>query len=374
MHRLTLIGTGLLMALSLSTVPATAEIRIGVAGPLSGQYADLGRQIVRGAERAVADINATGGVNGEPLVLETADDACEPRKALEAANALIAKGVAFVDGHYCSFTSIPAAPVYAATGIVMISPSATNPKLTDEGGWNVLRLASRDDAQGAAAGEMIAARFPDAKIAILDDGSPFAQGVVNRLKETLTARARPAALSLSFRQGDKDFSALVSRLKLGAINLVYIAAYHPEAGPLVKEIGNQGMSVQIVGPDTLLTDEFWTLADGAAEGALVSFPPDPLKFQSAAPVIAAFRSADIAPDGYTLHSYAAVQSWVQAATATRSKDGRQIAQWLRAGNPVRTALGELRFDAKGDVNPVRFDWYRWNGGKYRIANEPGKTP
>ena len=130
------------------SVSARAEILIATAGPLKGQYAALGEQLRQGVSRAVADINASGGVNGEQLVLEVADDGCDPKQAMTVANQLVAKGVKFVAGHYCSGSSIAAAKIYEDAGIIMISPSSTSPKFTDDGGWNVNRVCGRDDAQG----------------------------------------------------------------------------------------------------------------------------------------------------------------------------------------------------------------------------------
>ena len=125
-------GVALGFGLVLTATAALADIQIGVAGPMTGQYAAFGEQLKRGAEMAVADINAAGGVNGEKLVLNVGDDACDPKQAVAVANDMASKKVVFVAGHFCSGSSIPASAVYAEENIVQISPASTNPKFTDE--------------------------------------------------------------------------------------------------------------------------------------------------------------------------------------------------------------------------------------------------
>jgi branched-chain amino acid transport system substrate-binding protein len=361
----------LILLLTLAPVRAHADIRIGTAGPLSGQYGELGKQMVRGVEHAVADLNAAGGVNGEKLVLETADDACEPRKAIDIANAFIAKGVVFVAGHYCSFASIPAAPLYAAAGILMISPSASHPGFTDGGDWNTNRIVARDDAQGEFAASFVARRYGSARVAVLDDGSPYATSLTMRFTQTLAAAGQKPVIAASFKPGDRNFAELAGRLKEAEIDVVYAAGHHPEIAPLVREMRAQGLGAQLVSGDTLVTDEYSTLAGDAAEGTLMTFAPDPLKFPAAASLIARLKQEDISSEGATLYGYAAVQTWAQAAKATGGTDGRKIAQWLRAGNVVSTVIGDLRLDSRGDVNQPGFVWYRWSDGKYVLEPMPG---
>lgn len=353
---------------------AFAEIHIGTAGPLSGQYAELGRQIVRGAQQAVDDLNAAGGVLGQQLVLDVADDGCDPKKAVDIARDFIARGVVFVAGHYCSFASIPAAPVYAQAGVVMISPSATNPKFTDDGGWNVNRVCLRDDAQGTFAGEFIVRKHRGANVAVVDDGSPFGQGLAARARAAMAAAGMKEALDASFKTGDKDFTALVSQFVANRIDVVYAGGYHPELGLLVKEMRKQASPALFISADTLVTDEFWTIAGDAAEGSIMTFPPDPLARPAAAAIVAKFKEQDYLPDGFTLYSYAAVQAWAQAATSTGGTDGKKIALWLRSGSPLNTVLGAIALDGKGDVNHPEFDWYRWSSGKYVRDDTLDKTP
>src|SRR6195952_4165036 len=160
-------------ALLAFTAAAQAQIRIATVGPMTGNYAAVGAQMKAGAEQAVADINKAGGVNGQQLVLEVGDDACDPRQAVSVANQMASRKVVFVAGHYCSGSSIPASKVYAEEGVLQISPASTNPRYTDEGSWNTFRVCGRDDQQGAIAGAFIAKNFKGQRIAILHDNQAY---------------------------------------------------------------------------------------------------------------------------------------------------------------------------------------------------------
>ena len=177
MLRRTLLGTVTALALAGA---AQAEIRVATVGPMTGSYAAVGTQMKAGAEQAVADINKAGGVNGQMLVLEIGDDACDPKQAVSVANQMASKKVAVVAGHYCSGSSIPASKVYGEEGVLQISPASTNPRYTDEGGWNTFRVCGRDDQQGAIAGKYLATTFKAKKIAILHDNSAYGKGLPTR--------------------------------------------------------------------------------------------------------------------------------------------------------------------------------------------------
>jgi branched-chain amino acid transport system substrate-binding protein len=136
---------GLAAAFAFGATAAQADMVIATAGPMTGPYASFGEQMRRGAEQAVADINAAGGVLGQKLVLEVGDDACDPKQAVAVANQMINKGVVLMAGHFCSGSSIPASNVYAEENVLQISPASTNPQLTERGLDNVFRTCGRDD-------------------------------------------------------------------------------------------------------------------------------------------------------------------------------------------------------------------------------------
>ena len=201
MKKLLMSGIGLGFAAMLSSTTALADITVATVGPVTGQLAALGEQYSQGAKKAVADINAAGGINGEKLVLEIGDDACDPKQAVNVANQMASKGVKFVAGHLCSGSSIPASKVYEEEGILMITPASTNPKFTEEGGWNVARVCGRDDAQGKVAGAFLAKNFAGKKVAIVDDKSAYGKGLADETRKSMNAAGLTEVVSESINAG-----------------------------------------------------------------------------------------------------------------------------------------------------------------------------
>ncbi len=269
---------------------AAAEIRIATAGPMTGAYAWFGEQYLRGAGLAVEDLNAKGGVLGQRVGLEVGDDACDPKQAVAVANQLVGKGVKFVAGHFCSGSSIPASKVYSEEGIIQISPASTNPKLTDErAGPGIFRVCGRDDQQGQVAGAFLAKNFKDKNVAIIHDKSAYGKGLADETKKYMNQAGKQEKLYEAYTAGEKDYTALVSRLKSEAVDVVYVGGYHTEAGLILRQMRDQGMKTLLVSGDALVTDEFWSITGPAGEGTLMTFSPDPRKNPEAAPVVEAFR-------------------------------------------------------------------------------------
>jgi branched-chain amino acid transport system substrate-binding protein len=334
---------------------AQAEILIGVAGPMSGQNAGFGEQMKRGAQAAVDQINQDGGINGEQLALVSADDSCDARRAVAVAQDFISQDVRFVVGHFCSGAAQAAAETYAKADIVMVAPSASNPKLTDENHWNVLRLAARDDAQADAALARITADVPSAKIAVVTDGTPGMAALIGKFS---------GAAAITIKPGEKSFPDAVEAIRVSGANVVYLACAGAEGGILAGQIQDAGLTPKLYGPDSLLSDIFWERAGIAGEGTLATFARDPAASPKAQSLIAFLGAAGIAPDGATLPAYAAVQVFAAAAKAKTVNDGKAMAQWLKSGVAVDTVLGAVIFNSKGDVVPPRLDWYRWSLGSY----------
>ncbi len=360
-------GAGLLGARSVlaqGTAAGGGPIRIATAGPMTGQYAVFGAQMRAGAEQAVADINAAGGVLGRQLALEIGDDACDPRQAVNVANQLAGRRVSFVAGHYCSGSSIPARDVYAEEGVLQMSPASTNPRFTDEGKWNTFRVCGRDDQQGQVAGVYIARNFAGRKVAILHDNSAYGKGLADETKKAMNAAGLQETLYAAYTPGERDYSALVSRMKAADIQVIYVGGYHTEAGLILRQAKEQGMNVTLIGGDALVTNEFWQIAGTAGEGTLMTFASDPRRRPTAASVVAGFRARNVDPEGYVLYTYAAVQIFAAAATRATRVDARAIAALLKSGGPWQTVLGPISFDAKGDVTVPDYVFYIWRNGSY----------
>ena len=342
---------------------AQADITIATAGPMTGQYASFGAQMKAGAEQAVADINAKGGVLGQKLQLEIGDDACDPKQAVAVANQMVNKGVALMAGHFCSGSSIPASAVYNEEGIVQISPASTNPKLTDQGLDNVFRTCGRDDQQGQVAGAFLAGKFKGKNIAIVHDKTAYGKGLADETRKYMNQAGQKEKLYEAYTAGEKDYSALVSKLKQAGIDVLYVGGYHTEAGLMARQMRDQGMKTLLMSGDALVTDEYWAITGAAGEGTLMTFSPDPRKNPVAAPVVEAFRKKGIEPEGYVLYTYGAIQAWAQAVEKAGTTDTEEVIAALHS-NQFDTVLGKIGFDGKGDVTAPGYVFYEWKNGKY----------
>jgi branched-chain amino acid transport system substrate-binding protein len=364
MKKFVMTGVALGFGLALSATAALADIQIGVAGPMTGQYAAFGEQLKRGAEMAVTEINEAGGVNGEKLVLHVGDDACDPKQAVAVANDLVSKKVVFVAGHFCSGSSIPASAVYAEENIVQISPASTNPKFTDERpGKGVFRVVGRDDAQGLVAGNFLAKNFKDKNIAILDDKSPYGKGLADETRKALNAAGVKEVLNESYTAGEKDYTALVSKLKEAKIDVVYVGGYHTEGGLILRQMRDQGLEALMVSGDAFNTLEFWTITGPAGEGTIFTFAPDPRNNPAATDLVKKFKEGGYDPEGYTLYTYVAIKVWADAVKAAGGTDFDKVVDALMKTD-TDSAIGKIRFDDKGDIKDATYVWYKWSNGNY----------
>jgi len=346
--------------------PAQAEILIGGAGPNTGPLAWIGEQMQRGAEMAVTDINAVGGVLGEQVRLITVDDFCDPEQAVAAAKKLVSEAVIFVDGHYCSGASIPASEVYEMAGVLQISPASTNPLLTDQGRANVFRVIGRDDAQGIVAGNYLADRWAGKKIAIFHDGTTYGKGLADETRKQLHKRSVHEAVYQAYVPGRDDYSSETALLQGADIDVLYVGGYHTEVALMARAARDRGYSLQFVSGDAMATEELNLIAGPAVEGILFTFVADPRQNAEAAPVVDRFRAENFEPTGYTLHSYAAVQVWAQAVEKAGSLELKDVIAALH-GQEFDTVLGRVDFDEKGDLTTQNWVWYVWRGGEYVLA-------
>jgi branched-chain amino acid transport system substrate-binding protein len=355
-------------ALGLTAGAANAQnIPIAVVGPITGSNAALGEQMKRGAEMAVADINAKGGVLGKKLDLIEQDDACDPKQAVAAANDVVGKKVVFVAGHYCSSSSIPASAVYNEAGVLQMTPASTNPALTDDAakkGWNnVFRSCGRDDVQGGIAGKYLADRFKGKKVAIVHDKTAYGKGIADETMKAMNKAGLKETMYEAITQGDKDFTALISKMKQANIDVIYFGGYQTEGGLIVRQARDQGFKAQFIGADALVTEEFWKITGPAGEGTLMTFPPDPRNVPTAKAVVDKFKAAGYDPEGYTLYTYAAIQAFAAAADKAKSLKVDDLSKALKSMT-VDTVIGPLSWDKKGDVTDPKYVFYIWKNGTY----------
>jgi branched-chain amino acid transport system substrate-binding protein len=348
---------------AVSAGAAKAEIVIATVGPMTGQYAVFGEQMQKGAQQAVKDLNEAGGVLGEEIVLRVGDDACDPKQAVAVANQMINEDVVLVAGHFCSGSSIPASQVYNEEGILQISPASTNPQLTEQGFDNVFRTCGRDDQQGQVAANYVVDNDVGSKIAVLHDKTAYGKGLADEFKKQLNARGVEEAMYEAITAGDKDFTALITKMKRAGVDLIYLGGYHTEAGLITRQAHEQGIDATMMSGDALVTDEYWSITGDTGQGTLMTFSPDPRKNQMAQPIVQEFEEQGYDPEGYTLYTYAAIQAWADAVEAAGSTDLEPVTEALH-GTEFETVLGTISFDDKGDVQGSNYVLYKWDGGEY----------
>lgn len=361
MKKRMLAGLALGLGLAVSGT-AQAQIKLGVAGPITGPNAAFGAQLKNGAEQAVEDINAAGGVMGQKIVLSSGDDASDPKQGVSLANKMAADGVKWVVGHFNSGVSIPSSEVYQESGMIEITPAATNPKFTDRKMWNTFRTCGRDDQQGAVAGAYLSTHFKGKKIAVVHDKTPYGKGLADETQKAMEGKGLKAVMYEGINPGEKDYSALVSKLKQANVDAVYYGGLHTEAGLIIRQMRDQGLNAPMMSGDGITDKEFAQIAGPGADGTLMTFGPDARKNPNAKDAVAKFKAKGIDPEAYTLYSYAAVQVLAQAATAAKSTDPKKMAEYMHSGKSFKTVLGDLSYDKKGDITKMDYIMYVWKKG------------
>jgi len=358
MKRIATLGVALGFAFALAQ-SATAQVKFGVGGPITGPNAATGAQMKNGVEQAATDINAAGGILGNKLSVEFGDDVSDPKQGVSVANNFAADGVKFVIGHYNSGVTIPASEVYQENGILEITPASTNPKVTERNMWNIFRTCGRDDQQGKVAGGYILDHFKGKKIAFVHDKTTYGKGLADETLKTIQAGGMKEVLYEGINTGDKDYSALISKIKQAGPDLVYFGGLYTEGGLIVRQMRDQGVKAPLMGGDGITSDEFATVSGPGVEGTLMTYGPDPRNRPEAKDVVAEFRKKGFEPEAYTLYSYAGVQIIKQAAEAAKSVDAKKVAEQMHSGMHFKTVLGDMAYDTKGDITKLDYVMYIW---------------
>lgn len=343
---------------------ARAEIVIGLMAPLTGPVAAYGEQVKNGAEVAVEEINKAGGILGETVVLKLADDAGEPKQGVSAANQLVGDGVRFVVGPVTSGVAIPASDVLAENGVLMVTPTATAPDLTNRGLTTVLRTCGRDDQQAEVAANYVLANFKDKKVGIINDKGQYGKGLADAFKKTLNEGGVTEVFNDALTPGDRDFSALTTRLKSENVEVVYFGGYHPEGGLLARQLADLGVKATIIGGDGLSNSEFASIGGDSANGSIFTNASDALKNPDSKAAADALAAKNIPPEAFTLNAYAAVEV-IKAGIekAGSAEDAAAVAAALKTGEPIATAIGKVTYGETGDLTSQSFSLFKWEGGK-----------
>jgi branched-chain amino acid transport system substrate-binding protein len=341
---------------------AHAQIKLAVGGPITGPNAAFGAQLVQGTQQAVEDINKAGGILGQKVEVELGDDVSDPKQGVSIANKFVGDGVKFVVGHFNSGVTIPASDVYSENGILFITPSATNPKVTDRKLWDAFRTCGRDDQQGMVWAELARDKLKGKKIAVIHDKTTYGKGLADAALDNMHKFGIKEVLYEGVNTGEKDYSAIVSKIKDAGADYLMWGGLHTEGGLILRQMRDQGMNTVMISGDGITDTEFAAIGGPGVEGTLMTFGPEPRNNPNAKAAVESFKAKGFEPQGYTLYSYAAVQIIKQAAEKANSVDPKKVAEAMHSGMPFHTVIGDIAFDKKGDRTTVDYVWYVWKKG------------
>ena len=344
-------------------------IKIGIAGPMTGDQAKMGMDFKNGVLLAVEEWNNKGGVLGKKIEMIISDDQHDPRQAVSVANKMINEGVVGVIGHFNSSCSIPASDIYNRAGIPMITPASTNPQLTKKGYENLFRVCGRDDQQGRVASDFVINYLKLKEVAILHDKTTYGQGLADEFKKSISDKVKVVYYG-GIVQGDKDFKMVLTAIKNKNPKLIFFGGIYPEAGLLVREAREIGLDAKFMSGDGTIDPKFIEIAGAtAAEGTYLTFSPDPKNIPSAKGFIDKYRAryGEIGP--YSIYAYDAANIILTAIKEANSTEGGSIIDKLHSIE-FNGAFGKIRFDSKGDVTVAPYVLWITKGGKFEECWKP----
>ncbi|MBI9100206.1 MAG: branched-chain amino acid ABC transporter substrate-binding protein [Spirochaetaceae bacterium] len=361
------IAIAMIAALSLTSCSEkkAATIKIGVAGPHSGDLASYGIPTIKAAELVVAKVNAAGGVNGSMLELVIEDDVCQPEVAANTAAKLVGDGVVAVIGHICSGATKAALGTYLDSELLAISPSATNPPLTQSGDYpNFFRTIAPDDAQALVEVEFVYAQGYK-KIAILHDKGDYGKGFAEFCKSLLEADNKAEiVLYEGITPGAVDYTAIINKIASSGADAIIFGGYHPEASKLITQMKKKDMDLAFLSDDGVKDDTFIKVAGEYAEGVYATGPMDTTSNPLAKEALKEHQDAyGEDPGAFFLNAYSATLALVNAIDVADSTEYADLTKALRS-NYVDTPLGSISFDEKGDAIGVGFAVYQVQNGAY----------
>ncbi len=341
-------------------------IKIGVAGAHSGDLASYGLPSVKAAELVVEEWNAKGGVLGKQIELVVEDDQCKPEVATNTASKLVSEGVVAVIGHICSGATKSALGIYKDSNIPVISPSATNPPLTQSGDYpNFFRTIAPDDAQALLDVEFAADVLGLTKVAVLHDKGDYGKGFAEFAKGFIDARSDiEVVIFEGIQVGAVDYSAIINKVDASGAEAIIYGGYHPEASKLVSQMKSKGMDIAFISDDGVKDDTFIKVAKEAAEDVYASGPVDTTSNPLAVKATKAHQEKyGEDPGAFFLNAYAGTIAVLNAIEKAGTTDYDAVVKALRS-EYVDTPLGSISFDDKGDAIGVGFSVYQVQNGSY----------
>ncbi len=346
---------------------AADTIKIALAGPVTGPVAQYGDMQFIGAKMAIEQINKAGGVNGSQLEGVVFDDACDPKQAVAVANRIVNQEIQFVVGHLCSSSTQPASDIYEDEGILMVTAASTSPEITTRGYELVFRTIGLDSLQGPTAGKYIAEQVKPKKVAVIHDKQQYGEGIATAVRDVLKEAGIDVPVFEGVTAGDKDFSALIAKLRQEGVDFVYYGGYHPELGLILRQSAEQGLKVGFMGPEGVGNSDISAIAGEASEGLLVTLPKAFDEDPRNAELVEAFKAKNEDPTGpFVFPAYAAVQIIADGIKLAGDTDTAKVAEALRA-NEFDTPTGVLSFDEKGDLQNFNFVVYKWHADATKTA-------
>lgn len=347
----------------LASSPAMAgpALSVAVVGPMSGRYAGYGDEIRIGAERAMRDLNVPSSGFASKLAVVYEDDACTRATAVEVAQRLVKTGVRIIIGHVCGGAAEAASAVYARANVLHLSLATIGPSPRGaRPGPTIFRMTGGDDGQGEVAGAFLAVRYSGKRIAIVHDRTMYGSTLAEDARRALRRDGGHEVLLDTIRPGEKDYGALIVKLKQAKADVLYFGGFAVEAGVIARQLRSEGLvNVVMFGGDVLATSEFWSVAGRAAQETLLTLRPD---HRARTGVPTALRDLPENTARHALYAYAAVQMLASAAAAVKSGNTGEIAAHI-AANVSPTVLGEITFNANGRSNLPSFTIHRWRDGE-----------
>ncbi len=337
-------------------------IRIGIAGPMTGDQSKMGMDFKNGVSLAVEEWNSRGGVLGKKIEVLIGDDQHDPKQAVSVANKMVNEGVTGLIGHFNSSCSIPASDVYNRSEVPMISPGSTNPQLTEKGYKGVFRVCGRDDQQGKVAAEFVTGQLNLRKIAVVHDKTTYGQGLADEFRKALGDKVEVVFYG-GIIQGDKDFKGVLTTIKGKSPELIFFGGIYTEAGLMVRQAKEIGLKAPFMSGDGTIDPKFIEIAGAAAEGTYLTFSPDPGNIPTAKEFVAKYRAkyGELGP--YSIYAYDAANIMLAAIKEANSTEGRLIMEKLHSME-FSGALGMIKFDEKGDVTAAPYVVWITKGGKF----------
>lgn len=352
---------GMAAGMMMSSAASAENIKFVIAGPFTGALTQYGDMVKQGVDTAVEQINADGGVLGKKIEVVVMDDACEPKQGPVVANRVVNDGHHYVIGHVCSGATIAAADIYNDEGVIMISPSATAPAVTEDKNYEtIFRTIGRDDQQGPAAADVIINQIKPKKVAVLHDKQSYGQGIATAVKNDLEKANIDVVLFEGINAGDSDYSAVITKLKGSGAEFIYYGGYHPEMGLLLRQGAEQNLGITFMGPEGVGNPDINAIAGDSVAGMLVTLPADFTQDPSNEALVKAFKDKGRDPGGaFQMTAYAAALSIAEGIKNVGKDDPIAVAEYLHK-NQVKTPIGEISWNEQGDLNEFKFDVFEWH--------------